>query len=414
LSEEGWDGSDESSIPIIIHEILMVSRNNTDIIKSAIDVGFYVSISSTASFFDVDSAIHQDITNCLSLIPLNKMLVCSNSPWNTPQNIPDSYICSQRNESSNIPFTYSVIGSHCTPVIAALDLAKQTYNTAVKIFNLTSTEDGNCKADNSDVVSKAFDSENVDKNNTKVSFDTNEEDIDIVENTAIVKSTSDMTQQYYCCTKCRKRIFDKSEAIYHDIADMKTVFRVGEEVGACRAVIFLPESILESSTTIASDETSTISCKNCGSKMGKLVYDGAVQCPCGATICGPVLRITTSKVDFVDATLSTTDLASRALKEMTIHSEESNQAMDEIMQKKLEQKELKKSTKKKKEKSIKAFLNKGNYSVFRDKTFVTSASRQTRNNTGGPVMSKKKGDGNNRRGNDSDSNSDDSNDEDER
>jgi Tat protein secretion system quality control protein TatD with DNase activity len=54
----------------------------------------------------------------LPLVPLDRLLLASNSPLHTPQNIPDTYVRTTRNEPSNLPFVYPVIADAYNAAVA--------------------------------------------------------------------------------------------------------------------------------------------------------------------------------------------------------------------------------------------------------------------------------------------------------
>ena len=57
-----------------------------------------------------------------------RLLICSDSPWKTPQNISDSYIRSQRNEPSNIKYVYSAVYNH----LELLDISESEFIETVR------------------------------------------------------------------------------------------------------------------------------------------------------------------------------------------------------------------------------------------------------------------------------------------
>ena len=58
---------------------------------------------------DEDGSIRTHAQELLSRIPLRNLLICSDAPWHTPQNHPDSYVKSQKNEPSNVPFVVDAL-----------------------------------------------------------------------------------------------------------------------------------------------------------------------------------------------------------------------------------------------------------------------------------------------------------------
>lgn len=410
LFEEGWGGR-EADIPIVLHEMLTAARYNPAVVRTAVDAGFYISVSTTPNFFDPTETAN--VKSCLEVVPLQRLLVASNSPWNTPQNIPDKHICGQRNEPSNIPYTYAAIGALLTPPVSTSELADAIQTTFMNLFHL-----GSDKSDKSERSAVIGEESATEINEVKsIIEELNIKDAQDVEKAEEVTQASDLKDvyvspspaaapllaQYYRCMKCRHKLFDKSSSIVHDIGEVKTVFRMGEVSGSCSAVIFLPNELLyaeggqgtagtdgdgDGRALLSTDDGKTVACANCAFKIGKR-SDGAVQCPCGALVGGPVLWITTAKVDYIDHTISTSALAVQSIKELNTRTDngEEDALGNEAYSKKLEQKQMKKEKKKKKEKSE----NKGNFSSYRNKSFVPNASRSQATASSGNKGNKKGG-----------------------
>eukprot|EP01042_Synura_sphagnicola_P002938 gene2938-3598_t len=199
----------------------------------------------------------------------------------------------------------------------------------------------------------------------------------------------------YGCIKCRRLLFRKEHVITHSMDAIRTVFKVGEE-GLCTAAVFVP---LPGTQTPHLDlgfivVGTNVECIECGSKLGRYSAQDSA-CPCGAVVPGPVARVMASKVDYFDGTVDTVALNARA----RIEAEEAQELLV-LEDLELEQRGQGKKTKKKKK--IKSD-NRGNFSYFRNKTFVPNASRSA--NKGGAV-GKKEGGGEEEEGNASDQESD--------
>lgn len=362
LDEEGWDSSAQS---IIIHDILTLTKLHKESVEFAIEAGFHVTVSSTPAFFDPNPSIIESLQSCLQAIPIEKLLVCSNSPSNTPQNIPDGYIRSQRNEPSNIPFTYEAIAPLLQPSMTGNELAKAVKVNLYQVYGFEDLEDSKESPIDESKTTGDEEVRLLASSINKTSIADN--------NSTKVESSDIINSDYYSCSKCRKKLFSKCSIVIHEMQAAKTVFEVGA-IGVCTAVLFLHVDLIDDDSTsgllVNKAGDLTVSCSHCKAKIGKRA-DADVLCPCGVTVSGPILRITTAKVDLVEAKASTTVLAERSIKEAEKHADMDEYLDYEEKQKRLEHKNLKKASKKKKEKSD----NKGNFSNYRNKTFVPNASR---------------------------------------
>jgi hypothetical protein len=204
-------------------------------------------------------------------------------------------------------------------------------------------------------------------------------------------------------------LFANADTLSHALDATKTVFKVGDE-GLCKTAIFLDCTDADdedgqfhgkvkgkgkgggSKTKEAAGMTVTIRCSLagggrlavrgnsvectvCGMKLGKYSA-GETNCPCGALVPGPTVRITTAKVDYVDVSVDTDTLAARS----RVEAEES-QLLAEMEDLEDDSKPGKKIKKKAKIKSD----NRGNFSSFRNKSFIPNASRTAKKSTSVPV-----------------------------
>eukprot|EP00026_Physarum_polycephalum_P003235 Phypoly_transcript_03245.p1 GENE.Phypoly_transcript_03245~~Phypoly_transcript_03245.p1 ORF type:complete len:803 (+),score=274.81 Phypoly_transcript_03245:77-2485(+) len=105
-------------------------------LKQLIDLDLHVSISGI-----VTTEKHSSVVNIIPLIPRDKFLICSDSPYHTPQNIADSFIRESRNEPSNLPFVLQVCAKAYG--ITPKELSENVLENAKNFFNLSaeSSED---------------------------------------------------------------------------------------------------------------------------------------------------------------------------------------------------------------------------------------------------------------------------------
>ena len=97
---------------------------NMELIKSALDLGFYISFAGPITFKNSKSA-HE----CVNLVPLDRLLIETDSPYLSPE--PNR---GKRNDSSNIHFIAEKVAEFKS--IPVEMVAEQTYKNAKKIFSI--------------------------------------------------------------------------------------------------------------------------------------------------------------------------------------------------------------------------------------------------------------------------------------
>ena len=138
LRGEGWTADSmhgDTSIGrrVILHDVITACGGDPSKIDAAIQAGFYCSISA-AGLTEADEAIQTKARAAVSRIPLALMLVCSDSPWRTPQNLPDPYLRTLRNEPSNLPSVVAAIADALTT--DAVALAVTLKENAMRVFGM--------------------------------------------------------------------------------------------------------------------------------------------------------------------------------------------------------------------------------------------------------------------------------------
>ena len=97
---------------------------NRELIKEALNLGFYISIAGPITFKNSKNA--EEIAN---LIPLDKMLIETDSPYLAPEPVRGT-----RNDPRNVKYTAQKIAEFRNMNIA--EIAKATYNNAKTIFSI--------------------------------------------------------------------------------------------------------------------------------------------------------------------------------------------------------------------------------------------------------------------------------------
>lgn len=185
--------------------------------------------------------------------------------------------------------------------------------------------------------------------------------------------------EYFGCIRCRARLFCPADATTHALDAVRTVvFKIGEE-GLCQTSVFIAceDSIDLASRTRLRVQSGNVECAGCGTKLGRFAHSDA-HCACGATVPGPVAKVTRVKIDFFDGMLDAVALAARA----RVEAEEALYLVDHDAN--LEIYGI--NTGKKADRQGKKMLthqvkNRGNFSDFRNKSFIPNITRKKKGNT---------------------------------
>ena len=138
LRGEGWTADSENGDTptgrrVILHDAITACGGDASKIDAAVQAGFYCSISA-AGLTEADEVIQTKARTAVSRIPAALMLVCSDSPWRTPQNLPDPYLRTLRNEPSNLPSVVAAIADALTT--DAVALAVTLKENAMRVFGM--------------------------------------------------------------------------------------------------------------------------------------------------------------------------------------------------------------------------------------------------------------------------------------
>ncbi len=109
--------------PVIKKGIFHCCPLNQELIKEGLKLGFYISFSGNITFKNAKSA------ECVSLVPLDRILIETDSPYLSPEPFRG-----HRNDPSKVKFVANKISQ--IKGIDLSDVTKITYNNANKIFNI--------------------------------------------------------------------------------------------------------------------------------------------------------------------------------------------------------------------------------------------------------------------------------------
>lgn len=503
LRAEGWTSDSVSAVcgenlenrRVVLHDAVTACGGDFKQMELAVKAGFFCAISGVG-ITDTDDSLRTNARACILVIPIRKLLVCSDSPWRTPQNLPDTYLRTLRNEPSNLPSIVMAMSEtldHDIDSLGALlkvnslnvlgmgmdegDIDLSADSTAVAIVKKEAatvkeekfqskidvdkskgkkmskqallqmyalndkkkqetlnggcdTDDGNndesmmklksvknrsksdmkvnLKNEKIDIKNGNFTDNGINFENSDSDQDSHSSNIEILLSEISIKTDDKKNgKPYFSCMKCRTHLFYFDDLLTHKLDATKTVFfKVGEEQ-LCKSTIFLNLSRRESNDVENEGEESMVKnkiqsgrnnlagydneevlminddfqfnlrggivdCKECGVKLGKF-SECESPCACGILVPGPNIKINSTKVDYVDNNIDSDALALRSrneAREVNLQNERSEINNIEISN----EKKIKKDEKKNKKTKIKSD-NKGNFSSYRNKSFVPNASR---------------------------------------
>ncbi len=111
LHGQGWAGAEpRPHRRVILHNALAAAAGDPARLAAAVEAGLFCSVSA-ASVTSPDAEERAKALALLDSLPLDRLLLCSDSPWHTPQNHPDEYVRSARNEPSTLPFVARALAS---------------------------------------------------------------------------------------------------------------------------------------------------------------------------------------------------------------------------------------------------------------------------------------------------------------
>jgi Tat protein secretion system quality control protein TatD with DNase activity len=356
LKSEGLINAETSiaSHKVLFHDIITASAGDVNKVKILVSYGSYFSISS-AGLHDAEESIR----DCIRAIPVNRLVLCSDSPWRTPQNISDVYLRTLRNEPSNLSF---ILQSVATIVgIPEEELMQVVLSNSLTLYNMTEVE-------------------------ATITIDINERTVDrpVAEKHAKssaghkkTDSTLDAAAASFCCKRCRSALFTQTDVISHAASTLKTVFKAGQEEGLCQANLFVPgpEGGSDSRGGLSVNRDAA-DCLECGSKLGRY-FSGESACACGVTVPGPAFRVNTAKVDIRYAIENEEQLSELA----NLSKTEVELASLKLQYEAEADSGLSEKKNKKKGKTINQ-RGAGNFSSFRNKSFKPNASRVTKGKEG--------------------------------
>lgn len=328
-------------VRVLAHDAVTAVAGDSSKLQLLLDAGLYASVSA-AGLLDSEETSRERVLACIRCIPPNRLLLCSDSPWRTPQNITDTYLRTLRNEPSNLPFVVSAVAE-----VLGVEAAQLTDSLRVNgesLYGLGAALPAPAAPlplANTDLV------------------------LPLAQDTPSTAAAAAAT--VYRCRKCRALLFPHSAVVVHEaISGSHAVARKGREEGLCSSNLFLHGAQSVGLMT----NRDVVECDECGAKVGR-AFETDGSCACGATVQGPILRINAAKVDAAFAIESDEQLAELGRQSQT-ELELSRLKLDCAEGTGEEGKRRVKRSKIVKERGA------GNFSSYRNKSFIPNASRASR------------------------------------
>lgn len=294
LAEEGWNAV--NGIAVVILDAVAVCRGIVDTMSFITLAGFHVSLSLN-EFLMPDCARRDgglgSVQACLAIIPRDRLLLSSNSPHFTPQNISDESIRISKNEPSN----FRHIVEYFAPLLSmsASELAELNFANSKQLFRLEGLKN--------EATAAVVGAENTARDERLV---VKTSVFDKIPNIAIdqpdLDSLDDLSE-FYACVKCSSVLFSSAQLIHrHTFLVRDHACATGNDCSNrtfCEAVHFLSMAALKNEILVC--DNGYVSCSICSTKIGKQHSASdtkATSCPCGYELraAEDLLRLTSSKV----------------------------------------------------------------------------------------------------------------------
>ena len=334
----------------------------------------------------------------LALAAERLLLLSSDSPWNTPQNITDEYLRTLHNEPANLPFVRQWIVNYmracsATPIDDAT-LEQAWAEDAIATFFSSTAEDDDVDVDSDAANDKKNDNseQNLPSNQhaatapAAVALPTTVEVpgqhmTEAETGPQAVPIPNAKPDAFLSCVKCRARLFPQTMLVTHPTNAKRITFQGkggkagGGGGGSCEATLFISlcgaEDDEQSGSSVSFPSSVRMDCAGdsalcggCKCKLGSIAFEA--PCPCGCLVPGNTARLVASRVEVIDTTASVAAILSRAAQEAELQQQEQD---DEDS----DDDDGGKKRQKKQKVNVKA-SNRSNFTNYRNKTFAGSPS----------------------------------------
>lgn len=283
-----------------LNGVTMLFNNATRLLSTTVSFADFlrdnpcmIAIISSIGLFDDRKG---QFEAALATVPRDRFVIGSNSPWGTPQNIPDEHLRSLPNEPANYSFILQALASslaldecHINEVVQSVIIST--------FFNATEQEQ---TANLGDPTQPDSSDETSDDNEpVQEGQEENVDHTEAIESLIAVPGAKESS--VYSCVKCRTRSFVETSLVTHREDARKVTFKSAKlrsSGDACESTLFL----VVGNNAVAGGEGLTIAedvvtCSGCGGKMGSVA--SSASCPCGAVMDGITARIIASRVELL-------------------------------------------------------------------------------------------------------------------
>lgn len=356
LQEIDWlSEGRESSPPIVLYDALSACGGDPLKVQQVVQNGIRCMVSA-AGITEKNKETQAAFRACLNAVPLSQMVACTDSPWKTPQNLPDPFLRTVRNEPCNM---FAVVDA----ISLTIGLPRETVSLAL-LQNTLQLLQIPVSIKETEALTECQPPQNMNDPSSESGSSKETESIPQPQSTK------------YRCAKCRRLLVTSARIVTHTIGSSRSVFKTGQE-GLCSSSIFVSLEGTDDNDVVGyATEVETVHCAGCRAKIGRISF-GDATCGCGTVVSGPVIRLTASKLDQLFLETNTMDVSqlSAVLSRTEVDDAES-------------QHEHKSKSKKKKKKPKQRSDNKGNFSSYRNKSFVPNASRKKKRSNSAPENKK--------------------------
>ncbi|KAM9996412.1 hypothetical protein ACTFIY_002597 [Dictyostelium cf. discoideum] len=116
----------------IIRGMIYCFNSSSSFLQKFIDMDFYISFNGLLC---EQSDKGDQLRDFITKVPLDRILLVSDSPNNTPQNIPDQHVRESRNEPSNLPFVLEIAATSLN--MSVKDLSNRIKENSKRFYSLS-------------------------------------------------------------------------------------------------------------------------------------------------------------------------------------------------------------------------------------------------------------------------------------
>ena len=323
-------------------------------------------------------------------LPIDRVLVCTDSPHSTPLNIEDTFVREGKNEPSNLPYIVKALSEAYS--LDEKEVAEIVRANSYRFFGLHSQvvveealllttvrkagqEEENAKAKNQPELVESGDVKTGMKVETNqdegVKASVAEKKQQVLEeaplmsrkavNSYLKEGGGSEARVTYSCRGCRSILFTDADILPHQGGGMRADFvsgkvgKRGKEDGRCS--LYFVRMDLPWMADLKEEE-GRLDCPSCQAKIGRYENAEPLACSCGVEISPPSRGLLKARLDLIDRSINLEKAMEANLK---LYNEESEEYVDGSS-------DDEGGGKKKKKKQAKGRGNKSNFSNYRNKS----------------------------------------------